>query len=376
MFTVVNGRIASNGVPIHRIGVNCPDLMWNWLTGSITSTASVVYTTQARVHQTLADIAARNLGIIRFLVTGYRTKSFANGFVNNQAAFLSQMDMIVTEAENAGCLLIPSLFFSPALIPPYVSENLRQYGVTGSATQTTMATVVSVIVNRYKNSPAIAAWEFMNESDIRTTNPPSVPNYSTDTSMNQPASWTTADGWDNNTARDATTYFNSIVKAADPLRMTMSGHMGWRSTQDVKTNGILSFLNNRLLDDRTDTIGFHAYSGVGFYGVGGNSYLGMSSFLKTLIAHGRGNNKPVVIGEFGTPANGAYDGVTGGANCMKYITDYILDAEPDLAMAWAYSANPGVNTVNDFYMNAQDNLNTDMLAVLTTAAAAMIKKRS
>ncbi len=369
MFTVTNGVIMHQGAPLRRIGVNCPDLLLSWIFGAISGANPVVYTPRDRVTRTLQDIHDLGLGVARFLVLGFRTKTYRVGFVENQAAFLDAMDFVVSEAERIGVLLIPSLFFSGPCLPPYVGEDLRQYGTPGSATRTQMNNVISVIVPRYQNSPAIAAWEFSNETDARTSIPISTPGYSSDVAMEQPLAWTAADGWDLPTANSATAYFQTRVKLLDPVRMTASGHGGWRSSLDAR-NDIVRFMNIRDFDDQTDTITMHPYQTVGFSGISPGNYTGMSSFIKTMCSHSKARGKPFIVGEFGHASNSTYNSLTRGP-LMKYICDNVLDSGVQLAMAWAYPANINAPTTNDFYMNLQDGICLDMLAELSAAALSL-----
>ncbi len=338
--------------------MNVPDLFLRWLSNGCSPADPTTYTTT--FASVMDDLVARNIRFVRFLVIGFRTKTYRFGFKENRTLFFTKLDALVAAAESRGVLLVPSLFFSSPCLPPHFSEPLNAYGNTASQTYQEMSLVISEIVSRYKNSSAIAYWEFSNETDARTSNPVSSPNFSFDVNMEQPNGWTSADGWNDLTSSVATQRFHDLCKTYDPDGVTASGNQGWRVLGHNRRNSIMDILRDITLDDKTDTATIHPYESQGFHTT---AYEGMAAYLRQLRSHLEAANKPLIVGEFGCSLTFSAGGRT-GVQCYKFILDNIMSAEVDLAMSWAISAYPE-NDAN-WYHNVPAG--AQVLAALTAAA--------
>lgn len=80
--------------------------------------------------------------------------------------FFRRFDAVVQAAERAKVGLIPSFFWSFWSFPDLVGEPRDQWGNPDSKTSALMRQVVGEIVERYKNSPALWAWEYGNEANL------------------------------------------------------------------------------------------------------------------------------------------------------------------------------------------------------------------
>ena len=338
--SIVNGYIHANGKRVREFGINCSDLFADWRRGVITSVSPVAYTPPANYIAVMDFCAANNIRFIRFLVSAHRTKTYRVGWMEAQATFLSNMDALVAAAEERGILLVPSIFFSQPAIPPRFSEPLRAYDDPLSLTYAQIAADITAIVGRYKNSPAIGYWEYGNESDLRTDNPPAAPSYSTDTSMEQPAAWSVADGYltestttsGYSTIGSITKRFKDLCLVADPNALTCSGNSGWRVNS--QRADILEAMRKQLADDGTHTTSAHPYPNVGFHVSGAD---GLGAYMLALNKNYRLLGKPLIIGEFGFPAGTDVNGATSTATLEKTMIE-IIRADIDIAMIWEYRA--------------------------------------
>lgn len=334
-----------NGRRVREFGVNCSDLFLDWRGGAINTSTPVVYQSQAKRVAVFEAMKQDGVRFVRYLVTGFRPKTYRVGFVENQAAFLAAHDELVADAERRQILLIPSLFFNVASIPPYVTEDLQQWGVTGSATQTQMEAVISTIVPRYKNSPAIAYWEASNEADVRMGG--GAPAYSIDVPMETPAAWTAADDILAVHMRNFTQYFHDRVRNYDGgaawsgsnPRATASGNQGWRGNFSKKCDfaNVVQSIQN---DDRTDTATLHPYENHGAYRT---DYVGIGGYLSWMASRLRALGKPLIVGEFGVPDNFATNGRSPD-DAFAEKAAAIRDSGIDLALVWDYLCSPNIDT--------------------------------
>lgn len=341
--SIVNGHIHANGSRVREFGINCSDLFADWRRGIITSASPVAYTPSVNYIAVMDFCAANNIRFIRFLVSAHRTKTYRVGWMEAQATFLSNMDALVAAAEARGILLVPSIFFSQPAIPPRFSEPLRAYDDPLSSTYTQIASDITAIVGRYKDSPAIGYWEYGNESDIRTVNPPAAPSYSTDTSMEQPASWSVADGYlvestttiGYSTIGSVTKRFKDLCLVADPNALTCSGNSGWRLNS--QRADILDAMRRQLADDGTHTTSCHPYPNIGFHSSGAD---GLGAYMLALNKNYRLIGRPLIIGEFGFPA-GTDVGTATSSETLEKATIEIMRADIDIALIWEYRAFTG-----------------------------------
>src|SRR5690606_25867933 len=87
-------------------------------------------------------------------------------------------DAFVQAAEEEGIGLIPSLFWQINTIPDIVFEPINKWGEPDSDTIKFMRTYTREVVSRYKDSPAIWAWEFGNEMNLEVDLPHHKPQVS------------------------------------------------------------------------------------------------------------------------------------------------------------------------------------------------------
>jgi len=96
-------------------------------------------------------------------------------FFTNRAEYFRRLDGVVASAESHGVGLVPSLFWTTFGFPDMAGERLDQMAVSNSVTRQKMREFATDVVNRYKNSSAIWAWEFSNEWNLAVD----LPDYTT-----------------------------------------------------------------------------------------------------------------------------------------------------------------------------------------------------
>ncbi len=121
-------------------------------------------------QQTSYDEGFRRLGewgipFARFDLTGYQP-IYAGLFFTDRAEYFRRLDGVVASAERHGVGLIPSFFWAYFTFSDLAGERLDQLGVSSSLTRQKMREFATEIVNRYKHSRAIWAWEFGNEWNL------------------------------------------------------------------------------------------------------------------------------------------------------------------------------------------------------------------
>ena len=168
----------------------------------------------------------------RLDISGY-WPSKANLFFANRAEYFRRLDGLVASAERHGVGLVPTLFWTTFTFPDLAGEHLDQLAVRNSFTRQMMREFAMEIVNRYKHSRAIWAWEFGNEWSLAVD----LPNATewlppTRTDLGNPA---TRDQVRDVLATDiilpAMREFADLVRELDPGRPISTGHAMSRPSQ-------------------------------------------------------------------------------------------------------------------------------------------------
>jgi autotransporter-associated beta strand protein len=168
----------------------------------------------------------------RLDITGY-WPSKANLFFADRAEYFRRLDGLVASAERHGVGLVPTLFWTTFTFPDLAGEHLDQLAVRNSFTRQMMREFAMEIVNRYKYSRAIWAWEFGNEWSLAVDLPnetewlPSVePTLGTPTTRDPVRDVLATD-----TILPAMREFAELVRELDPGRPLSTGHAMSRPSQ-------------------------------------------------------------------------------------------------------------------------------------------------
>jgi hypothetical protein len=344
--SVENGSLMKEGQPYLGIGVNYFDLFSRTLARpDDTSTLT-----------NLARLRHARIPFVRFMCGGY-WPSDQKIYLTNRAAFFERLDRVVHCAETNRVGLIPSLFWFVATVPDLMGEHLDQLGNPKSKSVEFIRDYTTAIVKRYRNSPAIWAWEFGNEYSLDcdlpnavSHRPPVVPELGT------PAMRDERDELKFDQFRIAFQAFAETVRRFDSSRPILTGNAAprasaWHHVHDRSwTRDSSAQFGEMLLRDNpspADTITIHVYpEPSGTYPGGATN---IDNFLQLAAEFAEKGSKPLFLGEFGASRKSGQKSQLD--NCRQLI-DAIRKYRIPLAGLWVFdypaqSADFNVNFETD-----------------------------
>jgi Cellulase (glycosyl hydrolase family 5) len=315
-----NGVVYKGGQPYRGVGCNYFDLFLRILHDPTDETSLAC----------LQKLSDEGIPFVRFAV------AFDNSdwkrFITNQTEFLKCFDLVVRTAERAKIGLIPSFFWGFKSFPDLVNEPCNQWGKPDSKTCVLMRKIVSVMLERYKTSPSLWAWEFGNEPNLAAD----LPN----ATEFRKKGGTVHDDLSANTMVMMLAEFAKEVRRHDPHRLIISGNSAprpsawhntaeksWNSDTKVQTLEILRRDNPEPLD----TICIHFYADHPATWAKGDA-----DYLNAVHALAREMKRPVFIGEFGVASNGNNDETR--KKFEKFLA-VMESADVNLAAFWVFDFN-------------------------------------
>ncbi|QHI68844.1 cellulase family glycosylhydrolase [Tichowtungia aerotolerans] len=303
--TVKDGEFLKDGKPFHGIGVNyfTAFIRKLGLEGGTPNLNDDSY------RQGFATLREHDIAFVRFAVGGFFPNEWKS-YQENRTAYFEAFDRLVADAEAAGIGLIPSLFWFFPTVPDLVGEPIDQWGNLDSQTIAFMRQYTTEVVSRYKDSPAIWAWEFGNEFIHEADLPPPelgrgwiVPDFGT------PSERTARDKMFRKNIYVAYQAFADTVHAIDLHRPVLSGDTMPRPTAyhnfhdgawgiDTKAEWEEIFLQDNAA---MDALSAHFY----YFSLdeenhdGGFMEYGPEQQLPFMMEISRRADKPLWIGEFG-----------------------------------------------------------------------------
>ena len=317
-----NGTLLRYGRPFRAAGVNYYDAFQRALETEF----------GRECESGFALLEMRDIPFARFSAGGYWPVHWGL-YRTNRFDYFSRMDAVVRSAERHQVGLIPSLFWNLSAIPDLVGEPCNRWGDTNSQVHAFMRSYVREVVSRYRDSPAILAWEFGNEFNLAADLPnaadhrPRVaPNLGT------PAARTAADELTHDQIRVAFRAFANAVRAQDPERLILSGNAfprvsAWHQrTAHSWDKDTPEQFAEMLRDDNPDpmmALTVRAYEPSDF------------DRLEASVKVGRALRKPVFVGEFGVPGRPLPDQVA----AFNALLTRLDQAGVSLAALWVYDFN-------------------------------------
>ncbi|MFA6242786.1 MAG: cellulase family glycosylhydrolase [Candidatus Hydrogenedentales bacterium] len=315
--------------------------------------AHLLHPTVRDYEQRFADLSDHGIPFVRFNVSGWSPYDFSL-YVTNKDTFFSRLDDVVRCAEQEGIGLIPSLNWSYWTIPDTVHEHISAYGDSNSETIAFLRQYVRDIVTRYKNSPAIWAWEFGNEynlpadlsclSNWQDVLPP------THTSLGMPATRTIEDIPSTADLLVAFQAFESVVHEIDPLALITTGNSIPRTfAEDLRAGNawgnldtIEDYRANLLLTNPTgyELVSIHLYPlevQAPVYRFESGHLTTYDEIASVTINTCRNAGKALFIGEYGAAPEDIAEGTAeAAAEHLNAMLDAFTTRKVSLAAYWVY----------------------------------------
>jgi hypothetical protein len=209
-----DGAVLRDGKPFRGIGVN----YFNAFARALENPGDVSY------REGFSELSRRGIPFVRFMACGFWPINMKL-YQEDKEAYFKLMDDVIKTAEEKNVGLIPSLFWNFSTFPDLMNEPCAQWANPESKTSAFMRQYVSDVVERYKNSPAIWAWEFGNEyslcadlPDPANHRPPITPQ------LGSPTTRSEADDMTHDLIVTACAQFATEVRKHDPLRPITTGN--------------------------------------------------------------------------------------------------------------------------------------------------------
>lgn len=214
------GQLQLEGTPFRGIGVNYYDAF----------VRSLGSKPPRDIKPAFHALATNGIPFARFAACGYWPVDWTL-YRTNRSEYLARLASVVATAEKHRIGLIPSLFWHQATISDFVGEPLDQWGNPSSRTIAFARTYTLEVVTRFKDSPAIWAWEFGNEFNL----PADLPNAAqhrppVHPSLGTASSRSARDEITHDMMRVALAEFAREVRRHDPHRLILSGNAFPRPT--------------------------------------------------------------------------------------------------------------------------------------------------
>ncbi len=312
-----NATVLRDGKPYRGIGINYFDCFLRTLNDGHDTSYDAGF----------ATLAAKGIPFARFSATGYWPREMKL-YQTDRTEYFRRLDGVVKSAEKHGIGLVPSLFWAFACVPDLVGEPMDQWGNPQSKTHAWMRQYVREVVTRYRDHPAIWAWEFGNEYSLSA----SLPNAKdhrppTHISLGTPESRSDRDDLTFAMVRVAFTEFGKAVREHDARRLIFTGDSfprlsAWHQEHENSWTHDTSaqFAENLTLanPDPISAISLHAYEDD-------------NQRFTAAMEVSRKLDKPIVIGEFGAPGETPEQAV----KCRRLLKA-IVDHDIPLAALWVF----------------------------------------
>ena len=290
---VEDGRFVRDGRPYRGVGVNYFDLFIRVLHAP-TNTSSLAG---------LKELGEGGIPFVRFAL-GYGSADLGRYF-DDPDAYFGALDRVVRQAETNGVGLIPSFFWHFMEFPDPTGEPRDQWGNPGSKTHERMRRFVAGVVRRYKDSPAIWAWEFGNEPNLAAD----LPN----AAQFRKKGGTERDDFTSKDMAVMLAEFAKEVRRHDPDRPVFAGHShprvsawhntaekSWKPDSREQTLEVIRRDNPEPLD----TISLHLYATHEVPKELAAWATNHVDYLAPVVEQARAMKRPVWVGEFGLQATG------------------------------------------------------------------------
>ena len=303
----------------------------------------------------LARLAQAGIPFVRFAACGF-WPSDNDLYFSDKDAYFRRLDGVVRAAETNGIGLVPSLFWNLATWPDLAGEPMDQLGNPQSRTCGLLRQYAGEVVARYRDSPAIWAWEMGNEYNLAVD----LPN----AAQLRPPVWPNLKTARQRSARDelraehvrtALGEFARTVRGLDPSRALITGNAvpracAWHNSAErswqADTPEQFAEILRRDNPDPFDTICVHVYpEAKGVYPGGARS---PAALVAALAAESRKAEKPLFVGEFGVSEKEPAAAVRGQ---FEELLGAIETEGVPLAAVWVFDLPAQGDTCNITFEN-------------------------
>jgi hypothetical protein len=334
-----NGVLFKEAEPYRGVGANYFDLFLRVLHEPTNGTSL----------EGLRQLGRAGIPFVRFAVA-YDDADWRI-FLDQREEFLRRLDLVVRAAERANVGLIPSFFWSFMSFPDLANEPRDQWGNPDSKTSGLMRQIVSEIVERYKNSPALWAWEFGNEPNLEAD----LPNAA---QIRKPGG-TEHDDLTSEVMVVMLREFAKAVRQHDAHRLIIAGHShprpaawhnsaekSWKADSKEQTLEILRRDNPAPLD----TIAIHIYAGEPAPKETAAWAKDHAEYLRAVRQLSQEMKRPVFVGEFGLASNGQTGDTRAG---FEHLLTDLEQAQVDLAAFWVFDLGSQSDNWSVTFANAR-----------------------
>lgn len=328
------GTILKDGKPFRGIGIN----YFSVFSRTLDNADDTSYL------KGLDELAKRGIPFIRFMGGGFWPNDWAL-YRDNPTRYFELMDAVVKAAEERHIGLIPSLFWWYACIPDVVGEPINQWGNPESKTIAFMRKYVEDVVGRYKDSPAIWAWELGNEYSLAADLPNAADHRPwAKPDLGTPASRSEADDLRHDMVVTACTEFATAVRKIDAKHLITTGHSLPRPAAEHMRRELswkqdsVEELQKNLLDvtpDPCNLVSIHVYpfEEKGRFNQQVTPYKQvLDACLQVCVKAG----KPLFVGEFGAPDDKDGGGPEVAKTEFMKLLSAIEESAVPLAALWVF----------------------------------------
>ena len=292
-----DGVLLKDGKPYRGIGMNIADAYHRlWM-----------HPGDFSYDRDFATLEVEGIPFARIPATAFAPSDVRN-YVINKDDYLMKLDGVVKSAEKHHVGLIMDLFWWDAAVPDIVHEPRSAWGDPKSRTIAFMRDYTQTIVSRYKDSPAVWAWEFGNELSLDADLPNAADwRPQINPVIGWPAKRTKADDLTTKMILVAFTEFAKAVREVDPTGAITTGKAFPRQSAEVQRRTLTwarpdtraEFRANLALvnPDPVDVLSVHLYADDLRYNRFGKAHETYDDLLKEALKVSAASKKPLFIGE-------------------------------------------------------------------------------
>jgi hypothetical protein len=361
---LASGQLLFNHRPAAAIGVNYFDGFRRLLDPSTPKSEALGYVEGLRV------LAEHEIPFARFAACGFYPNELRL-YRDDPQRYFGLLDGFVAEAEKQQVGLIPCLFWAFFAAPDLVGEPIQSWGDPASNTREFMRRYTTDVVTRYRNSPAIWAWQFGNEFLLEADLPEHDPaNVWIVPQLGTPTKRTAADLLRSADVIAAYKDFAETVRSLDPVRPIMTGNtvprasswhlrrgLGWEPDTREQSAAVVSEDN----PDPNSMISGHMYANFCNEPHYFPAKTGIGESIAIWQELAKSTGKPFFLGEFGADPKATPEARR--TQTETYVAEIVRQRVP-LSALWVYDT---LNTDVAVWNVRADNENAYALTLLRDA---------